>query len=100
MFNAQKSHTQGLIRKAFSRMGRLQFSDLCSFVFWVDVLSLIGLLFVVCMMAMVVMLSVTTTWAQDKNVQFKGSADLNADQRLQAVRESLVQLALEGLVKQ
>lgn len=96
MFNAHKSHTQGLIRKALSRMGRLQFSDLCSFVFWVDVLSLIGLLFVVCMMAMVVMLSVTTTWAQDKNVQFKGSADLNADQRLQAVRESLVQLALEG----
>ena len=96
MFNALNRHPLGPIRHAVSRLRGLQLRDFCSFVLWVDVLSFIGLLFVVCMMAMVVMLSITTSWAQDRNASALGSVELNADQRLQAVRESLVQLALEG----
>ena len=96
MFNALNRHPLGPIRHAVSRFRGLQLRDLCSFVLWVDVLSFIGLLFVVCMMAMVVMLSITTSWAQERHASALGSVELNADQRLQAVRESLVQLALEG----
>ena len=96
MINIHLSQLQGLLRKRLAKGLRLQWKTLGEFVFWVDVLSWLGLVSILCMMAMVVKLSITTTWAQDKPSGALGQTDFNADQRLQAVRESLVQLALEG----
>ena len=96
MLNIHLSQLQGLLRKRLAKGLRLRWKTLGEFVFWVDVLGLLGLVSVLCMMAMVVKLSITTTWAQGKPSGALGQTDFNADQRLQAVRESLVQLALEG----
>jgi len=74
--------------------------DWGGFVFWVNVLSGLGLLCILGMLVMVLSLSVSTSWAQDQRTGMKDrsemSANLSAEQRLQAIRESLVQLALEG----
>ncbi len=96
MINLHLPQLQGLLRKRLAKGLRLQWKTLGEFVFWVDVLSCLGLVSVLCMMAMVVKLSITTSWAQDKSIRAQAPTELNADQRLQAVRESLVQLALEG----
>jgi hypothetical protein len=96
MLNIHLIHPQGLLRKRLAKCLRLQWKTLGEFVFWVDVLSWLGLVSVLCIMALVVKLSITTSWAQEKSIRAQGQTELNADQRLQAVRESLVQLALEG----
>ncbi len=96
MFKTHHFHQLGLLNKSMATATRLQGRQGFGFVFWVDVLSALGLLAVLCMMAMVVNLSITTTWAQEKNARELVRSDFSADQRLQAVRESLVQLALEG----
>ena len=79
---------------------RLKLRELGGFVFWVNVLSFLGLLTVCLMLAMVVQLSVTTSWAQGMESQSTWRSaqkgELSADQRLQAVRDSLVELALQG----
>ena len=96
MHNLHLPQRQSLLRKRLAKGLRLQWKTLGEFVFWLDVLSCLGLVSVLCMMAMVVKLSITTSWAQDKSIRAQAPTELNADQRLQAVRESLVQLALEG----
>jgi hypothetical protein len=96
MLKTLQPHPLSLLKKRLAKSLRFQWKTLGGFVFWVDVLSFLGLVSVLCMVAMVVKLSVTTTWAQDKSTRATAQTELSADQRLQAVRESLVQLALEG----
>ena len=91
-----------VLGRSLSHLFRIRLRDLGGFVFWVNVLSFLGLLTVLIMLAMVVKLSIATSWAQDAQsisksawvAQSKGA--LSADQRLEAVRESLVELALQG----
>jgi hypothetical protein len=100
MFKTNKSTHPLLTVQALLAQVRDGLKDLGGFVFWVNVLSFLGLLSVLGMVLMVLSLSISTTWAQDqawnRKVQPVPSDNLSAEQRLQAVRESLVQLALEG----
>jgi len=57
-------------------------------------------LIVVCMLAMVIKLSISTTWAQTSTLSSPSAEGVNGslspDERLQALRESLLELALQG----
>ena len=86
--------------RSLAQNRRLGLKDLVSFVFWVDFLSFLGLLLIFCMVLIVMKLSITTTWAEEKRQiigeRLEQKSQPSAEDRLQAVRESLIQLALEG----
>lgn len=104
MFSVQPFRQSPLLSKfsskSLSKLFGGKLKNFGGFVFWVDALSFLGLLIVLTMLAMVVKLSISTSWAQGTESQgafrLASSEGLSADQRLQAVRESLVELALQG----
>lgn len=100
MYRSSPSNQNWPNSKFWATFRRFELKDLGGFVFWVNALSWVGFLIVVCMLAMVIKLSISTTWAQASTLSGPSAEGVNGslspDQRLQALRESLLDLALQG----